>query len=304
MELKARNGAGRSIVGTAWHSVADEHLAAARDAACHRRVDDAWDFLHSAQRQALNALTQPEIEGVVAGLDRECSSKLVGWRKDAAAANIAEVRRALAAMTAHEKEPWGTDVADARPRRVPAAAYAALINARRILDENSYNTYLRLRLVGERLLLATSLMAALLVGLGGLVAADLLRSSFSDVTVLHDLGTYSVIALLGVLGALLSFSIGTLRSGGNRRIYELATGRYAATIARVLVGAAAAIVVAIAIQSGVVTLDPDWLLMLAIAAGFSERLVRRIVESFSADAERPREPAPPSVANRIADSAG
>jgi hypothetical protein len=94
-----------------------------------------------------------------------------------------------------------------------------------------------------------------------------------------------VIALLGVLGALLSLSIGTLRPSGNRRIYELATGRYAATIARLLVGAAAALVVAIAVQSGVVMLNPDWLLMLAVAAGFSERLVRRIVNSLSADAE-------------------
>jgi hypothetical protein len=55
----------------------------------------------------------------------------------------------------------------------------------------------------------------------------------------------------------LSFSIGTLRSGANRRIYELANGRYAATIARILVGAAAAIVVAVAVESGVVTLNPD-----------------------------------------------
>jgi hypothetical protein len=172
------------------------------------------------------------------------------------------------------------------------------------LDENSNNMYLRLRLVGQRLLLATGLMAALLVALGGLVTADVLRSSFANVTVLHDIGTLSVIALLGVLGALLSFSIGTLRSGGDRRIYELASGRYASTIARILVGAAAAIVVAVAVQSGVVALNRDWLLMLAVAAGFSERLVRRIVESLSADAERPRGSAPSSVPKATTDSGG
>ena len=50
--------------------------------------------------------------------------------------------------------------------------------------------------------------------------------------------------------------------------------------------------VAIAVQSGVVALNPEWLLILAVAAGFSERLVRRIVESLSADAEKPRESTP------------
>jgi hypothetical protein len=208
----------------------------------------------------------------------------VGWRKGAAAANLAGRRSALDAITAGEKEPRATEAANPRPGRVPDAAYAALISAQRIVDENSHNTYLRLRLVGQRLLPATGLMAALLVSLGGLVTGDVLGLSFSNVTVLHDIGTYSVIALLGGLGALLSLSIGTLRPSGNRRIYELATGRYAATIARLLVGAAAALVVAIAVQSGVVTLSPDWVPMLAVAAGFSERLVRRIVESLSADA--------------------
>ena len=167
-----------------------------------------------------------------------------------------------------------------------------LIRAQLTLDENSQNAYLRLRLVGQRLLLATVLLVVLLVGLGAVVAAGGLGSGLPDVTVLHELGTYATIALLGMLGALLSFSLGTLRSEGSDRIYELASGRYAGTLARILVGGAAAVVVAIAVQSGVVALNPEWLLILAVAAGFSERLVRRIVESLSADAEKPRESTP------------
>jgi len=302
--LKARNEAEPDRVDTAWHCVADEHLAAARKAADQRRLDDGWDFLHSAQRQAVYAFTRPEIEGAVAVLEKECPVKLVGWRRDAAAANLAQVRAALA-TTARERQPGSSAPAEPLPGRVPDAAYAALISAKRVLDENSHNTYLRLRLAGQRLLLAAGLMAALLVGLGRLVAADALGSSgFATVTVLHDVGTYWVIASLGVLGALLSFSIGTFRSGGNRRIYELATGRLAATIARILVGAASAIVVATAVQSGVVTLNRDWLLVLAVAAGFSERLVRRIVESLSADAEKPRESASPTPSKAGRDSGG
>jgi hypothetical protein len=267
-------------------------LAAAREAASRRRLDDGWDFLHSAQRQAVNGLRHSEIDSIVAALNAECSAKLVGWRKTAAAANLAKARQALTEIDDRDLQSHGSHVADVVPVLVPDAAYAALITAQRMLDENSHNTYLRLRLIGHRLLLATALMAAVLTGLGGVVAAGGMGTdSFSNVTVLHDARTYSMIALLGILGALLSFSIGTLHSGGSRRIYELATGLYTVTVARILVGATAAIVVAIAVQSGVVTLNPDWLLILAVSAGFSERLVRRIVDSLSADAEKPREPA-------------
>lgn len=137
-------------------------------------------------------------------------------------------------------------------------------------------------------MLASVLLAAALLGLGVAVAADVLAGQFSSVTVLHELGTYLMVGLLGVLGALLSFSLGTLRSGSTRRIYELASGRYAATAARTLVGAAAAITVAIALQSGVITMSPNWLLIIVVAAGFSERLVRRVIESLSVEAEKPR----------------
>ncbi|MBI4939653.1 MAG: hypothetical protein HY830_02765 [Actinobacteria bacterium] len=149
----------------------------------------------------------------------------------------------------------------------------------------------------QRLLLSTVLLATLLVTLGILIAADVLDAAgFEDVTVLRDAGTYTTIALLGMLGALLSFSIGAMASGADRRIYELASGRFAATAARILVGAAAAVVVvATAVQSGVVGLNGEWLPMLAVAAGFSERLVKRIIESLSADAEKPR-----STSSRVA----
>lgn len=280
--LKTRDAASATDADPTWHAIADQHLAAARDAANQRRLDDGWDFLHGAQRQSLLALTRPEVESAAAALDRECSAKLGGWRGEAAAANLAMVKQALETTT---EEP--------DPARAPDAAYVALTRAQLTLDENTQNAYLRLRLVGQRLLLATVLLVALLVGLGAVVAADGLgQGRLADVTVLHELGTYVTIALLGMLGALLSFSLGTLRSEGSDRIYELVNGRYAGTLARILVGGAAAVVVAIAVQSGIVALNPEWLLILAVAAGFSERLVRRIVESLSADAEKPREPTP------------
>jgi hypothetical protein len=271
--------------GGGWRVVAEEQLARARTAAHDRRIDDAWDFLHSSRRQALNALSLAEVRNVVVVLQQEAAEKLVGWRRAAAAAVIATARKALAETTT------GSDEQLDRP---PGAVYSALIKGQQLLDENSHNAYLRLRLVGQRLVLAATLLAATLIGLGAVVAIDALGDQFGSVTVLHEIGTYLTVALLGALGALLSFSLGTLRAGTSRRIYELASARYAATAARLLVGSAAAITVGIALQSGVVTINQGWLLIIVVAAGFSERLVRQIVESLSADAEKPREPTPSS----------
>jgi hypothetical protein len=281
-----------------WPVIADEHLQAARQAVNERRLDDGWDLLHSAQRQAMNALTRSEAADTAVALERECAAKLVGWRREAAAASVEDVKAALGPTPAGNYSA-GPDENTVLPPGDPAAlapadVCATLIHIQRLVDENSNNAYLRLRLVGQRLLLATVLLAALLVVLGCLVAGGALSATaFDKVTVLHEVGTYATIALLGMLGALLSFSIGAMASGANRRIYELASGRFAATLARILVGAAAAIVITIAVQSGVVALNNEWLLILAVAAGFSERLVKRIIESLSADAEKPQEPVKP-----------
>jgi hypothetical protein len=285
----AEVGARSRLFGTAadgrpaaWVDTAMTLLEAARAAVNERRLDDGWDYLHSAQRQAMSVLTRSEATALALVLQQEGASKLVGWRRKAAADSLRGVTAALADTTRTDE-------------RAPVEAVTLLTHVQRTLHENSHNAYLRLRLVSQRLMMATALLALVLVGLGALAAADVLAdTAFDRVVVLRQPGVYATIALLGMLGALLSFSIGAMASGADRRIYELATGRFTATAARVLVGAAAALVVAVAVQSEVVGLNPEWLLVLAVAAGFSERLVKRIIESLSADAEKPAEPARPA----------
>lgn len=269
-----------------WQAVACDHLGAAQEAARRGRINDGWEAFHSAQQWALHALSASEVKSEAVALKRQSTAKLVGWMRESAVESIAMVEAELCSAEGAKAHDWR-----AESGRAPAAAYAELITTRRLLDQSSQDMYVRLRLVGERLLLATVMLAVLLVGLGFAVAADVLDENLAKVSVLHHFGVYLMIGLLGILGALLSFALGSLGSlehSARRKIYELASGRYPATVARILVGAAAAIVVAIAVQSGIVTLNPDWLPMIAVAAGFSERLVRRIVESLSAGAEEPR----------------
>jgi len=69
------------------------------------------------------------------------------------------------------------------------------------------------------------------------------------------------------------------------RIYELASGNIATTLARILVGSGSALVTISATQLDLLPIRPDWAMLAGVAAGFSERLVRRVVESLSESAE-------------------
>ncbi|WP_432949940.1 hypothetical protein ACQPXM_17780 [Kribbella sp. CA-253562] len=52
-------------------------------------------------------------------------------------------------------------------------------------------------------------------------------------------------------------------------------------------GSAAALVVTVAVETQVLSAPVEWVPALAVVAGFSERLARRIVESVSGSVERP-----------------
>jgi hypothetical protein len=96
---------------------------------------------------------------------------------------------------------------------------------------------------------------------------------------------YALVGLLGALGAQVSFAIGSMRRSAEFRIYELASGNFATLATRVLVGSAGAVIVVVAIEVRVLATPLEWTFPAAVAAGFSERLVRRIVESLSTSAE-------------------
>jgi hypothetical protein len=102
-----------------WPVIADEHLQGARQAANERRLDDGWDVLHSAHRQAMNALTRSEAADTAVALEREYAAKLVGWRHEAAAASVKDVKAALGLTPPPSWWPlfWSSSGAWSQPAR-------------------------------------------------------------------------------------------------------------------------------------------------------------------------------------------
>ncbi len=273
--LQATIGSPLASVGN-WKDVADGLLRLAREAAAEGRLDDSWEYLHASQRQALWGCPDERLRIVASGLFHECSSKLIGWRLKQAL----EVLSGSGLLDGVQPADVGGDAVPAPPRL--ADAREVLIEVSRMLHAESQNVYLRMRLLAKRLVVVATALFVVILALGALVTFD---SSILEPDVLSSAGQYWLTLLLGAIGALISFAIGSMSRGVDYRINELASGNYATTATRLLVGSAGALVAVAAVQVQVVAAPTTWAPILAIAAGFSERLVRRIVESLSVETE-------------------
>ena len=243
-----------------WRPAADELLALARTLQSQGRIDSAWDALHWSQRITLHELGQAELNSRALVVKAEVDSKLHGWRKEAASA----------ALT-------GADPAAYRPDEVALA--------QRMLDEESTNKYLKLKIAGRRLLIAALLLTVTIIGLWAATAMDWFAGIEvgSDSFVLHDGGLFGGVLLLGVFGAMLSLALDLSHSSATQsRIYDLTTTQIAAPVARISIGAGSAVLTVAAAQAALVGGDAPWLYLAAIPAGFSERLVRKSVENLEA----------------------
>ena len=263
-ELAAVRAIPRPVAAAAgptwWRSAVDELLRLARSLGRAGRIDSAWDAFNSARRLSLNELDADALDSHVAVVRAEVDSKLEGWRKEAAAA----------ALTPDGNTPYA-------PEQVAVA--------QQMLDEESTNKYIKLKIAGRRLLVASLLLALTIIGLwvatglGWFGGIDVDSSWF----VLHDPGVFGGVLLLGVFGSMLSLAMDLSSSNATQnRIYDLMTTQIAAPLARISIGAGSAVLTVSAAQAAFVGGDQPWLYLAAIPAGFSERLVRRSVENLEA----------------------
>lgn len=239
-----------------WRAPADELLSLARARAAARRIDAAWDALHASQRFSLYELDDAELKARARALRAEVESKLDGWRKFAA----------LKALDSRHGWP---------PRELTAA--------QQIFDEHTTNVYVRLRLASHRIIFAAILLTFTILSLWLAVALG----AFTDgPEVLRNGGAYGGVMLLGMFGAMLSLSLDSSKDAAARsRIYDFTLTRYAVPVARLAIGAGAAVLSVATVQSAITTGEPvPWVYLVAVPAGFSERLVRRSVETLASQA--------------------
>lgn len=261
---------------------ADAMLERATECAGAFRVDDGWAYLNAADRASLARLDDASLQVLADSLRLECAAKLTGWRAAAAVGSL---------------DGAGED---------PTALLPRVTAARELLDDDAQNTYLRLRLLGRRVAVATTLLAVVMAVLTALVVLrwgrdEQGRPTFLDEGVLAEPAWFAQVVLLGALGAMLSAAITAMDHGSAPRVYELSTPLLATAVARVLVGSGAAVVTVMAAEVELLPGMTAWLPVLAVVSGFSERLVRRVVATLSDAAEHTSPaPVPPSTSTGTA----
>lgn len=239
-------------------------LEKAKDAVDDGNIDLGWKCLQAARRVDLGGTGTPELDAACASLREEASKKLTSWRKEAVAKLLSE--NPLTRSSVYE--------------------------AARLCDEHFNNEAYKdgLRRSSARWL-AIFLIAAMVLLFWISWRDYLVAVKASDAAGLDVFKALVSVAVVGLLGAVISAITDLPKPGATTRIPELAsTLRF--TILRLLMGPASAIVLYFVMQS---ELSPKILqsikdgyaaLIVAFAAGFSERLVLRVIKSFDKTSDK------------------
>ncbi len=238
-------------------------------------VDWGWKLFHAARRMELISLCSEEQRRTNARQILQEASKIKGWRGEA-----------IKKLVEFEREPPKVE---------------ALIQAALLRDEHfNNNAYKDSLLKTQSLILSVILIAVLIVLLIWLASVDGLLPAIFDkceeknkvcATTWQILFT---VGLFGLLGGVISAIVSYPKSPDVARIPEM-TSTFRVTFLRLITGFASAIVIIIALQSGlgskilagvfaedlaqkIKASEPYTSYFIAFCAGFSERFVKRAVE--------------------------
>jgi 8-oxo-dGTP diphosphatase len=239
-------------------------LARASQAAQAGHIDCGWRLLHAARRLELLGLESDERNAAAVGIRQE-ADKLGEWRKQAVIALLA--------------------VKDGQDQQ-PAQVFRAAVLRDEHYDNEAYKDALHR---GGDLRVALVLMAVL-AGLLRLAHAGWLQAEAWAKRVDGGVDLYKalvVVGLFGLLGATLSAIVRARQVRASTRIPEIATSVRVTTL-RLLMGGGSAILLYFVSQSGLAneiftfdTTSPSAVLPIAFVAGFTERLVLRVVETIA-----------------------
>lgn len=244
-----------------WADASSEALSAAEMALNEGNIDAGWKLLHAARRMEIFRLKQDEVEAKAEALRHEAAEKLSGWRKNT-----------IEGLLPTKKDGQQTSISN-----------ASLFEATTIRDERSDNLYYKIALLQNQMgILSVVLLIALSLLL---LLARLGRLPLGQGTVDSSWEMLSAVMLFGILGGTVSGALSLARTSTRSKITEQIADRLI-TLMRIFVGAAAALVVYMLLQSAIFpkvfafeVISSGTVFFLSFVAGFSERLIIRAVES-------------------------
>jgi hypothetical protein len=222
-----------------------------------------WKYLQTAHRLELAAGGPARLEAAAIAIRKEAAEKLNSWRKEA-------VKELLTTASGVALDP----------QKVCAAALLCDDH----FNNEAYKSGLRR---SNAMRLAISLLLAFLALLWIGKCGYLLAAIMAPADAGNLFKVLLTLAVFGWLGATVSAVIDMPKSGAPTRIPELVS-TFQVTVLRVLMGPSSAIILYFVTQTQLskmifkldVTNEGYIFLIIAFAAGFSERLVLRVIQAF------------------------
>lgn len=275
------------------------------------KLDAAWSALKGVERGMARYFDASELVATARVVRSEADDKLSNWRRTAVADLLPDelldrVGLVSGGLTVERHaRTWDRSISPSEPideptrasrdegsaERTQAPDHASplvddlrtrLIKAKRVVDDHTANVYHKFRIL-RRAVIGTSVAFGLvIVALFVIVALDIVPEAV--LTENSPLGSWRlllVVICLGAIGAFLSSATELRNRTEKVRIPDIRVN-YTLMAMRPVVGAAGAIVVIVILQSALgdaVTLESTAILGIAIASGFTERLVTRTVTS-------------------------
>jgi hypothetical protein len=242
-------------------------------------IDWGWRCLHTARRLELLGLDDAELRAAADAM-REESEKLVGWRK-----------KAVSNLLVAPKDGAGLAL---------SSVFRAAVLRDEHYDNQAYKDALRRGHAVRLAIVLAGVLTALAVWVktGALNGADWATAASTTGAPLVDAYKALVsVAVFGLLGATVSAILAVPDSRGTTRIPETAS-MVRVTVLRLFMGPAAAVLLYFVAESKLArsilrfdTVDIYTILVVAFVAGFSERLVLRVVETIAGKVNETNAPA-------------
>lgn len=221
-----------------------------------------WPLLNLARRLSVFHIDQAAIRPRAQEIQREAREKLKGWRRETVFRCVKPLVREQAAGQSQEQDRF------------------RLFQAMETRDGHFENTYFKTELLREQFTTLLILHLFALVALGSMVWWANWPLGTGLQTAAHiDLGFFGVSAAAGMAGSTLSALHSTARFDRAKKIPDaISTG--AVTLIRSLIGAAPAVIAAVALHAELVHVKPSasTALVAAFTAGFSEKLFTRALQ--------------------------
>jgi len=240
-----------------WAQITEDLLDNAQKALDDHNKDLSWRSLDAARSFSLFGLGNQDLRAEAQAIRNEAedpSKKVNAWRRKTIQDYLCEEGKL-------KLDLQGRD----------------LFNASTILYENHHNKYYKMWKL-KRELLVLALVAAITV-----IPCLILVPILIDPNIKVDYRVLvSSVVLFGIMGASISGILSVARGGADARITEQLIGFWV-LLAKLVVGAASALVIFTFILSGFLSLNttPAQVMAVSFAAGFSERLVTLAVESVT-----------------------